>query len=218
MLFDLRGKRRRTVQITYVGLAFLMAAGLIGAGVGSGTSGGLFDLFSGGGGGGSAASKQVKKRLAREQVRLRANPADEATLRRFMEDEQLLASQLDYDKKRQTFGKDGRAELRKGAAAWQRYTATNPKKPSLELATRVLQTYILLGDAAGAAQAAEVVAGAGKDWQAYARWSCYASVAHQTRKSTLAGEQAIKIAPKPQQKAAKAYVASGKTATRLTRC
>src|SRR5947199_98004 len=50
MLFDLKGKRRRTVQITYVGLAFLMAAGLVGAGIGSGTSGGLFDLFGGGSG------------------------------------------------------------------------------------------------------------------------------------------------------------------------
>src|SRR5207245_936966 len=56
MLFDLKGKRRRTVQVTYVGLAFLMAAGLIGAGIGCGTSGGIFDLFGDGRGDSTAST------------------------------------------------------------------------------------------------------------------------------------------------------------------
>jgi hypothetical protein len=215
MLFDLKGKRRRTVQATYVALAFLMAAGLIGAGIGSGASGGLFDLF-GGGGGGSDATKQIKKRIAKSELRLRANPTNVVALRNLMEDEQLLA-QADFDKVKQTYGKDGKAELAKAAAAWQRYSAATPKKPSLELANRALQTYVLLGEAAGAAQAGEIIANAGKDWQPYARWSCYATVAHQTRKATLAGQHAIDLA-KGQKKAAQQYVQAVKSAKTLTTC
>ena len=50
MLFDLKGKRRRAVQGTYLMLAVLMGAGLVLFGIGSSTNGGLGDLFSGGGG------------------------------------------------------------------------------------------------------------------------------------------------------------------------
>ena len=70
MLFDLKGKRRRTVQATYVALAFLMVIGLVGAGVGSGVSGGVFDLFSGGSGK-STANKVVENRIKAAQAKLR---------------------------------------------------------------------------------------------------------------------------------------------------
>ena len=40
MLFDLKGKRKRFVQVTYVVLAVLFAVGLIGFGIGGGVSGG----------------------------------------------------------------------------------------------------------------------------------------------------------------------------------
>jgi hypothetical protein len=217
MLFDLKGKRRRTVQATYVALAFLMAAGLVGAGIGSGASGGLFDLF-GGGGGGSDATKQTRNRLKKTELTLRANPTNVLALTKYMEDEQLLA-QADFEKVKQTYGKDGKAELSKAGSAWQRYMAAGPKKPSVELANRARQTYVLLGQAAGAAQAGEIIANAGKDWQPYARWSCYATVAHQTRKATLAGQHAIDLAGKSgQKKAAQQYVQSVKVAKTLTTC
>ena len=41
MLFDLKGKRRRAVQGTYLMLAILMGAGLVLFGIGSSTNGGL---------------------------------------------------------------------------------------------------------------------------------------------------------------------------------
>src|ERR671914_530323 len=46
MLFDLRGRRRRAVQATYLILALLMGGGLVFFGIGGDVSGGLFDAFS----------------------------------------------------------------------------------------------------------------------------------------------------------------------------
>ena len=54
MLFDLRGRRRRAVQVTYLMLAVLMGGGLVLFGIGGDVSGGLFDAFKGDGGGDSA--------------------------------------------------------------------------------------------------------------------------------------------------------------------
>ena len=52
MLFDLRGRRRRAVQGTYLVLAMLMGGGLVLFGVGGSVSGGLLDAFKSDGGGG----------------------------------------------------------------------------------------------------------------------------------------------------------------------
>ena len=53
MLFDLRGRRRRAVQVTYLMLALLMGGGLVLFGIGGSVSGGLIDAFKGTGGGSS---------------------------------------------------------------------------------------------------------------------------------------------------------------------
>src|ERR687883_931535 len=70
MLFDLRGRRRRAVQATYLTLALLMGGGLVLFGVGGNVSGGLFDALGGGGGGGG--NDLVKKRIERNEKRAAA--------------------------------------------------------------------------------------------------------------------------------------------------
>ena len=47
MLFDLKGKRKRLVQVVYVMLAILFGGGLVLFGVGGNVSGGLIDAFKG---------------------------------------------------------------------------------------------------------------------------------------------------------------------------
>src|SRR3989442_11281142 len=77
MLFDLRGRRRRAVQATYLTLALLMGGGLVLFGIGGNTSGGLFDAFKNDvrqGGGGTTFEKRIKT----AQARATANPKDAA--------------------------------------------------------------------------------------------------------------------------------------------
>src|SRR5215218_5706722 len=99
MLFDLRGRgRRRTIQIVYATLAFLMAAGLILFGVGSGLAGGLIDALNGNssssGGGNSALTKQVDTLEKRAQQ----NPKDPATWAKLARTKfQLAAGSIDQN-------------------------------------------------------------------------------------------------------------------------
>ena len=213
MLFDLKGKRRRTVQATYVALAFLMVVGLVGAGVGSGVSGGVFDLFSGGSGS-STADKTVQKRIDAAEKRLKLNPHDQAALVTIVRSHYSLAS-LDTNQNTGVFGKDGKAELVKTAAAWQRYLALNPKNPDPSLASVMLNAFGKggLNKPADVASAAEIIALSRKDAQSYLRLEGCATLASQTRKATLAGQKAIALATKDQLKAVKGFVAEAKTAT-----
>ena len=198
MLFDLKGKRRRTVQVTYVGLAFLMAVGLVGAGVGSGTSGGLFDLFSGGGGSGNNV---VDKRIEKAEKALKVNPKDQAALVTLVRSHYTIAS-ADTSQQTGQFGKEGKKELAKASSSWQRYLATDPKKPDASLASLMLVAYspVGLNQPPNAATAAEIVADARNDAQSWLQLVQYATLAHQTRKAELAGKKAIERAPKKQKK------------------
>ena len=74
MLFDLKGKRKRLVQVVYVMLAVLFGGGLVLFGVGGNVSGGLIDAFRGGGDGGTtSAFSDIVDRAERRAAR---NPDD----------------------------------------------------------------------------------------------------------------------------------------------
>src|SRR5215213_114821 len=90
MLFDLRGRRRRAVQVTYLFLALLMGGGLVLFGVGGSVSGGLLDAFKGGGGG-SSGDSQLEDRVDKQEERLAKNPRNEAVLQNLVRDYYSLA-------------------------------------------------------------------------------------------------------------------------------
>src|SRR5688572_30682683 len=80
MLFDIRGRRKRFIQVIYVSLALLMGGGLIFFGIGSGLNGGgLFDAI-GIGGSGSTSDPQFDNQIERAQETLSSNPEDEKAL------------------------------------------------------------------------------------------------------------------------------------------
>jgi hypothetical protein len=139
MLFDLKGKRKRFIQVVYVALAFLFAVGLVGFGIGGATSGGLFDAIGGGGGGGSSAADDVVKRYER-QVRLR--PKDKrAWLNLARAKYSATAAGGDYDRNTGQFTEGAADELAGATRAWERYLALKPKRPDPGVATIMVQAY-----------------------------------------------------------------------------
>jgi hypothetical protein len=215
MLFDLKGKRKRAVQITYLGLAFLLAAGLIGAGIGGSTSGGLFDAITGGGGGGSSsADKTIQKRIDAAQRQLTVNPKNEAAYGVIIRSHYQLATA--HSSQQGTFDEKGVSELQQATTSWSRYVAV-AKKPDPALATIMVQAYTGIAQTkkdprdqkpflTGAADSAEIVATSRPTVNGYLQLVQYAALAGQDRKATLAGQKAVDLAPAAQKKQVKQQV------------
>ena len=143
MLFDLRGRgRRRTVQVIYLTLAILMGGGLILFGIGGGTNGGLFDAIGGSGSSSTSTDTVFKKRLAAYERQLQANPQDTAALIGLTKLHFGNASTGEnFNQTQNAYTAKGLAELRQASASWQRYLATNPKKPDPSTANLMVQVY-----------------------------------------------------------------------------
>ncbi len=220
MLFDLSGKRKRTVQIVYATLAVLMGAGLVVFGIGSDVSGGLGDLF-GGGGGKNQADESIQKKIDTAEKTLQRDPKNAPALAQVVRGHYQLAT-AKADPNTSEFTADAKPELQETVNAWQRYEKA-VEKPDVSLGRLVIQAYDGLGrltpEAAdakpywtGASDAAEIVADTKPNAQNYIVWVQYATLAGQTRKADLAGKKAIQLAPKNQKKAAKQAVAQAKQA------
>lgn len=157
MLFDLRGKRRRVIQVIYAGLAILMGGGLVLFGIGGDVSGGLFDAFRDSGGARGGFEDQVEKL----EKRLELKPRDrrillELTRARF----QNANSGGNVDPERGTYSEEGLTELERTADTWERYLKTKPPKPSVGAALLVVRAYDGLRDYEGAAETQQLVADA----------------------------------------------------------
>jgi hypothetical protein len=211
MLFDLKGRRRHVVQAVYLLLAVLIGGGLVLFGIGGGSlNGGLLDAFKGGGG--SSGDSAVKKRIDNEKKQLVLNPQNEVVLKSLVRDNyQLAAAKVDPNTSQ--FTKDANGDLQQTALYWQKYLGTQPKTVDPSLAQTMIQVYGQggLNKPAPAAQAAEVVAEASPNPNAYLQLAQYATLAGQTRKADLAGQKALALAPKSQRSSVKALLKQYKT-------
>lgn len=204
MLFDLQGKRRRVVQATYLTLAVLMGGGLVLFGIGGDVSGGLFDAFSdrSGSGGGN---ELVRKRIERNERKVKAAPqGSEAPRKALVRDYyQLAVAQAGQD---QGFPDDAKDDLRKAAANWKAYLASEPEKPDASLANVAIQIFdpLALNRPKDAQEAARVIAETRDDTNAYLALVQYSALAKDTRTADLAAQKAVDLAPKDQRKEVKA--------------
>jgi hypothetical protein len=222
MLFDLKGKRRRVVQFTYLALAVLMGVGLVAFGIGSGVNGGLSDLF-GGGNGSNKGDQIIQKKIDTANKQLLANPKNTSALAEVIRGHYQLAT-AQSDPNTGQFTKDASNDLREAATAWEKYIATNPKKPDLGLARVMVQAYGGLAQLnkdqqtaaarywGGAANATELIAADKPTPSNYIALVQYATLAGQSRKADLAGKKAVSLAPKKQRKAVQQQIASAKAA------
>jgi hypothetical protein len=208
MLFDLRGRRRRAVQATYLALAVLMGGGLVLFGIGGDVSGGLFDAFSDRSGAGGDPNQAVEERIDRLERRVAANPNNEAALQELVRNYyQLAASQQESGGS--PFPDEAKDELRKAAAAWQRYIDTVEGQPNAATATYALRVYDVtaLNQPEEAQKAAAILAEEQNDSTSYLQLVAYAALAGDTRTADLATQKAVDLAPKGQKKAVKQQAA-----------
>jgi hypothetical protein len=211
MLFDLRGRRRRAVQGTYLMLALLMGGGLVLFGIGGSVSGGLLDAFKGGGG--PSADSAFKDQIDKREERLQANPQNQAILANLVRDYYSLASSQ-RPQGSSGFPADAKDELQKAGSYWQRYSNL-AENPSPAVAGYAIQIYDVngLNRPKQAQQAAQILAKDANDTPSYLRLVSYAARAGDTRTADLAGQKAVDLAPKDQKKLIKKQIEALKKAS-----
>lgn len=215
MLFDLKGKRRRLVQATYLTLAVLMGGGLVLFGIGGDVSGGLFDAFSERQGNVSNADDTFEERRDQARERLQRNPRDQEALKALVRANYQLASSAAGQAT--AFPPEAQDDLRAAAAAWERYLALDPDPLDESLANLMLQAYSpgALNQLDKAVDTAETLARADQTSQSYLRLVQYASLAGDTRTADLAGKRAIDLAPRDQRSTVRDQVEQAKAASAI---
>jgi tetratricopeptide (TPR) repeat protein len=216
MLFDLKGKRKRLIQVVYVALAVLFAVGLVGFGVGGATSGGLLDAISGGGSGGSGSSTFEKQVTKLEQA-VAAQPRNEKAWAQLARTEyQVATTGGDFDNQTGAFGEDALRHLRRSARAWERYLKLEPRKPDAAVASLMVQVYGSLLQSGGgvdaigalkqAARAQEIVAEARPSAIAFFNLASIQYLTGKIAAGDQSAKEAVKRTPKDQRNTVQAQV------------
>jgi hypothetical protein len=200
MLFDLRGRgRRTTVRVVYIGLAVLLGGSLIFLGVGTGFGGGGFLGAVGENEGSSSASysSQIKKyeKLTKEQ------PRNVSAWENLAKAQLHEASGEAYVTRSGTVTSKGKELYARTARSWNSYIALNPPSPNPELAQQMVSVF----DEEGLNQPSEAVkvlqivtAARPESASLFAALAEYAYKAHNTSLGDLASEKAVGLAPAAQ--------------------
>jgi hypothetical protein len=196
MLFDLRSRgRRRTMQVIYIGLAVLMAAGLVLFGVGTGTGGG--GLFGGlvGSSSSNNQSNAVANTANKAQQQVDQNPKDPSAwqkliIARWENAQSGGVTSTGYT----TFGKQQLAQVTKD---YEQY-ANLVSKPDVTTATYAARAYSYLGDYAQEAHTWDAITSAQPSTVGYKCLALSAYAAKNTRLGQLAANKMLAHVPKKQ--------------------
>lgn len=196
MLFDLRSRgRRRTMQVIYLGLAVLMAAGLVLFGVGTGTGGGG---LLGGLSGSSSSNNQaaaVGKVAAQAQATVDKHPSDPSAYVKLIEARWENAQSAGYQGN--GFTAFGKQQLTQLTAAYARYTKL-VSKPDVTTATYAARAYSYLGDYADQAATWSQITTESPTLVGYKCLALSAYAAKNTRLAQLAQAKVLAKVPKKQ--------------------
>ena len=205
MLFELGGKRKRLIQVIYVCLALLMFVGLVGLGIGSNVSGGIFDAI-GIGGGDTASDPRYDAQIERAEQTLQTDPKDEKALLSLARTHFLVAqAATETDEQgRVTLTEETLASYREATDAWERYLAVKPKEPDDGVASLMIQAYSasagadpaqLESDLNQAFKAAQIVAEARPSAGTSLQLATYAYLAGEDEAGKEAEQAALQEAP-----------------------
>jgi hypothetical protein len=216
MVFDLRGRRKRVVQVVYAILALLMALSLLTV-VGPFSLGDVF-----GGGGGGDASEVSLERAAEIEKKLAKDPQNEGLLLSLVRERIAAANNLvEFD---ETTGQpvptaESAAQYEQAADAWARYLATDPAEPNPNTAQQAATALFTLAQSAtspaaaqanlkDAAEAQGIVARARPSLGTLSTYAIYSYFALEFEQGDRIAEQAVAEAPKSQQKGARSQLAT----------
>ena len=196
MLFDLQGSRKTAVKVIYLGLAILMAGGLVLFGVGSSVNGGLANVF-----GGSDSTSAAKDSVNKYSEQVQANPKNVKALQSLIAARYSLAGDpKNFNQDKGTFSAEGKQQLTLLKADWNDYLKLTDNKPNLATANYAVSGFLGLEDAKGATQAQQIITEKQPNAANYLALMLYASYAGDTIVASGAKTQAIRLATKDEKK------------------
>jgi hypothetical protein len=216
MVFDLRGRRKRVVQVVYAILAVLMALSLLTV-VGPFSIGDVF-----GGGSSSDASETLDDEAERIERRLAKSPNDEDLLlalvrARYGAGNTLI--QVDPATGQQSIPTEALDQYEQAGEAWTRYLATEPAEPNPNTAQQAANAFFSLAQLSSSAAEAEsnlrdaaaaqaIVAEARPSVGTLSTYAIYSYFALDFKTGDEAAKQAVAAAPKSQREGATRQLAS----------
>jgi tetratricopeptide (TPR) repeat protein len=210
LLFDLKGKRKRVVQVTYVALAILFGSSLVLFGVGGNVSGGLIDAFRGGDGGGS--NSVFADGVERAERRARRNPDDpNAQLAIVRAQYQLASSTEGSDAETGALTDRGQQAIVAMTQAWERYLKLKPKKIDANVAAFAALAYGALQDYPKAYRTQRRSVEARPSANGYFQLADFAYRADQVEKGDAAAKEAVRRSPADQRNTVRSLVKDLKT-------
>jgi tetratricopeptide (TPR) repeat protein len=207
LLFDLKGRRKRLVQVVYVMLAILFGGGLVLFGVGGNVSGGLVDAFRGGGGGGAddSAFTDVVERAQRRAAR---NPDDpNAWLAVVRAQFNLASSPAGSDPSTGALTDRGQQAVVEVTQAWKRYERLKPKKIDASGASFAALAFGALQDYDKAVEIQEASLKTRPSPNGYFQLADFAYRADQVKRGDEAARQAVRATPSDQRNTVRSLIA-----------
>jgi tetratricopeptide (TPR) repeat protein len=208
MLFDLKGKRKKVVQVTYVALAVLFGGSLVLFGTGSSVSGGLIDAITGnsGGDGNSVFQDQVD----RSKKATRANPKSEQAWLDLTRAEFNLAASEDGSDQSGQLTETGKQAILESIDAWERSLKLKPKEPDAATAQFAAIAYGATQDYGKAIETQEIAAESRPSASSYFQLAQLAYSGGRVKKGDEAAAEAVRRTPKDLRNSVRAQVKDAK--------
>jgi hypothetical protein len=196
VLFDLKGRRKRLVQVVYVTLAILFGGGLVLFGVGGNVSGGLVDAFKGGGDGESGQFADLAETAERRAARNPRNP--EAQLAVVRAQFNLASSTEGSDAETGQLTDRGQQAIIEVVQAWERYLRLKPDEIDASAAGFAALAYGALQEPDKAVEAQELSVQARPSANAYFQLADFAYKAGDVEAGDKAAAEAVQRTPRDQ--------------------
>jgi hypothetical protein len=205
MLFDIRGKRKRFIQVIYVFLALLLGGSLVLFGIGGDAPGGLGDALGIGSNSNSGGSAEFNDEIDSAEATLASDPKNADALLalaryNYLNGQQAL--EIDSEQGTQVLTDESVSDFEAAVDAWERYLKANKGRPDPSVATLVFRAYsgIALNSSSpatiqrrldGAQRAAAVVAEERPGPNSYLDLASAAYLAGDTKAGDKAANQAL---------------------------